>query len=126
MRALFTSKVEEISYRESVARGEERAWAFRKTLAQPVYFRQYGWDRIYAYRNCLCPDGKRRRVEVQEPDTFFSAPASVRVSHNGKRYFITGFVVSREVEYEGEFFLDFEFMLDFKSKNTFVFGKCRK
>lgn len=40
----------------------------------------------------LCPDAKIRVVYHGEPDTFFSIPASVTVSRNGKRIRIHGYL----------------------------------
>lgn len=44
---------------------------------------------------CLCPDGERRTAYPSgtgTPDTFFSLPARVRVTRNGARYTVSGYV----------------------------------
>jgi len=47
------------------------------------------WKQVIAYENVLCPDGKRRKVRVnQAPDTFFSHGG--RISAYGKT--LSGFV----------------------------------
>lgn len=83
----------------------------------------FGWQRVVGYKNCLCPDGKRRRVNCGDPDTFFSAPASVRVSYKGKRYTVKGFVSSVETETDGEYTSEVVFHTMATSENLFVFGE---
>lgn len=42
----------------------------------------------------LCPDAKIRVVTHGEPDTFFSIPASVTVSRNGKKVRVRGYLAA--------------------------------
>lgn len=42
----------------------------------------------------LCPDAKIRVVYHGEPDTFFSIPASVTVSRNGKKVKVRGYLAA--------------------------------
>ncbi len=54
------------------------------------------WQIPYKAINVLCSDGKRRNAKItQQPDTFFSIPASVQV--RGKT--VTGFLMDNS---EGE------------------------
>lgn len=56
-----------------------------------------GMDMV-AIRGCLCPDGKRRYVRITaDADSYFSRPASVSVSVNGKRVTISGYVSGAHV-----------------------------
>jgi len=77
-----------------------------------------GWYRV------LCPDGRRRyaKATTQEPDTFFSHPASVQVKVKGIPFTVSGFISSSDKTVgEGRTEGDFLFTPILGRRNTDVF-----
>ena len=87
------------------------------------------WQIPVAVKQCLCPDGKRRRARITgEADTYFSIPASVTVRvpecdeegrSRTKAVTVSGFVTGREGE-AGE--QDYEFIPYTYRKNAGAFA----
>jgi hypothetical protein len=70
---------------------------------------------LVAYRDVLCPDGRRRMVRVGVPDSFFSAPGRVQVK--GKT--VSGFVTSvGDARADGRY--DYQFIPTGKNAGAFT------
>jgi hypothetical protein len=76
------------------------------------------FGQLMGFRDCLCPDGKRRAVRCGIPDTMSTAPARIATRIKGKS--VSGFVSTFETE-TGE--CDAEFIP--MGKHRDIFGRWK-